>query len=95
MTHGPGLTGTDPNRRQAEYFCGELHRRVDGLDLQIGKLTSSIARLAGVRVLHQHLVETQRDMQTACAERIELCDMLRALGHPYPCQAHMAAASTQ
>ena len=70
---------------QAAYFCGELHREIEDLDREIDRLSATVIRQSSVPALRNHVAITQTDLRTATTKRSELCSMLSALGHSYPC----------
>lgn len=70
---------------QATYFCVELNHEVESLDREIDRLTRTVSRQSAIPALHHHLAATKADLKVAMSRRSELCAMLGALGHSYPC----------
>lgn len=71
-----------PERRQAAYFRRELLRELGDLDRQVAKLQATIRRQSVVRALHDHLVNTEADLNSALTQRAQLVEMLAALSRP-------------
>jgi len=84
----PGMFTAEADRRQAEYFCVELHRTIADLDRAIAAAESAIARQGRNPVLGKHTERTLGELRQAVAERAKLREMLSALGHSHPCRMH-------
>lgn len=84
----PGVFTAEADRRQAEYYCVELHRTIADLDRAIAAAESAIARQGRNPVLRYHSEQTLGELRQAVAERTKLREMLSALGHSHPCRMH-------